>query len=299
MVKNRKVVGAFLVGSGLVVASYIASDFSLTPETQVATEIMYVKQDSQIEREFISVSDTNQDGIEDWREEFITEEPLILPVVASSSFAAPTTVTDIIGIQMFESLLYARGQGGTGMNEEEIVKRATEQFNQVNKDTIYEPRDILTIPSTPEAIRKYANTAANIVLNNNVANSEDELTILDRAMKSGSEAELQKLAPLANAYKNMRDQMLATPVPVELQKQHLDLINVYQALFTSINNMQFAFSDPVLALMRIQRYQDDAAGLANALKNMYLAIEPYASSFTVDDPAVVFVVFAPNYQENI
>ncbi len=300
MVKNRKILGAFLVGSGLVLISYIASDFSLKPEKAVAEDIMYVKADESIDREFIAVRDSDQNGIEDWQEEFISEEPLTLPAVSSSTFVAPTTVTDIIGVQMFESLLLAKGQGGAGgITEEEIIKRTTEQFNEINKDTLYTPRDVATIPTSPESVRQYANTAASIVLNNNVPNHENELAILDRAMKSGSETELKKLEPLAEAYKKMRDQMLATPVPSDISKQHLDLINVYQALYTSIHNMQFAFSDPVLALMRIQRYQDDAAGLANGFRNMYLAIEPYANTFTADDPAVIFVVFAPNYQENI
>ena len=94
----------------------------------------------------------------------------------------------------------------------------------------------------------------------------------------------------------MRDETLATPVPDEFAKQHLDLINVYQALYTSLTDMQLAFADPVVALLRIQRYQDDATGLANAFTNMYLAMEPHAALFSANDPAIVFVQFAPNYQ---
>jgi len=60
--------------------------------------------------------------------------------------------------------------------------------------------------------------------------------------------------------------------------------------------MQLVFSDPVVALMRVKRYQDDAIGLSLALQNIYNVVLPYASVFEPNDPAVLFVVFDPNYQ---
>lgn len=111
-----------------------------------------------------------------------------------------------------------------------------------------------------------------------------------------SEAELQKLLPLENMYRQMRDQALRTPVPQSLAKEHLDIVNVFNALHAGLRDVRSVYDDPVVALMRVKRYQDDATGLANSMRNLYLALEPNANLFTPDDPAVVLVAFAPNFQ---
>jgi len=115
-------------------------------------------------------------------------------------------------------------------------------------------------------------------------------------MQYENEDEIKRLVPHASMYKALRDEALATPVPQSLIKQHLDLINTYHALYKNISDMQMAFDDPMVSLMRIKRYQDDATGLGFALTNLFNALVPHASLFTQSDPAVVLVAFAPNLQ---
>ncbi len=300
MTKDRRIFGATLVGLGLVFGSYIVSDFSLSNVGADAPldDIMYVKTNTDIEREFITVADSDSNGIEDWREEFVTNAPLIVPATGTSSepYTPPSTVTELVGVQMFESFLLSQGQNNLGLTTESLIAETKSRLEKTNRDVLYTQREITTIPDSPAAIRQYANTMASIVINNNVPNYDSELTILDRAMRAGSEEELKKLQPLATMYERLRNESLQTPVPASLAKQHLDLINVYHALFMGLTEMQLAFSDPVVALMRLQRFPDDATGLFNGFRNMYLSIEPYASQFQKDDPALVFVVYAPNYQ---
>jgi hypothetical protein len=93
----------------------------------------------------------------------------------------------------------------------------------------------------------------------------------------------------------MRDATLAIPVPAFAAKQHLDLINTYHALYESISAMAISFEDPALTLIRMKRYQDDATGLDFALQNMYQSFEPYASLLGPDDPALLFVIFSPDF----
>jgi hypothetical protein len=111
-------------------------------------------------------------------------------------------------------------------------------------------------------------------------------------MDSHDPNELTKLDPIITAYKNMRDQTLATPVPQGFEKQHLDLINVYQAIFAGVSDMKLGFSDPVVALLRIKRYPDDARGLGNALTNLYRVLQPYLGTLQADEPAQIFSTFA-------
>ena len=132
-----------------------------------------------------------------------------------------------------------------------------------------------------------------ILINNNVANNEGELTILQRAMQAEDPTILAELQPLAAMYKNMRDQSLNTPVPEAFKKEHLDLVNVYHALYMNITGMEQDITDPTTALLRIKRYQDDATGLALSLRNMYNELIPYANLYTVEDPVTAFLPFGP------
>lgn len=294
MIKNPRVFGAFLLGFALVAAAYVISNFGESQSLPAGT--MYVTAAEVEPRVYIEVADKDDNGIEDWREEFVTIEPILLPVVSSTTkYDAPDTVTEQIGVQFFESIMRAKGQEGIGPTQAEVIESTAKRLEATAGDALFGTKDISVIPSSPEAIVTYANTIAQIILNNNVPDYENELDIINNALELQDAAELEKLEPLIAMYRNMRDQTLATPVPAPFVKEHLDLINVYQALFKSLDDMKLTFSDPVVALVRIQRYQDDATGLANALLNMYSVLVPNARLFMADDPAILFVNFAPNY----
>ncbi|PIW97331.1 hypothetical protein COZ82_00130 [Candidatus Kaiserbacteria bacterium CG_4_8_14_3_um_filter_38_9] len=295
MFGNKKVTGAFLIGFALIAGSYVVSNFGKNAEPITAN--IYTATTPLAPRIFIPIVDSDQNGVEDWREDFVSETPLIIDESTSTvPYEMPTSLTDQVGIQLFQSILEAKAMGKVGPSQTEIIQKAADQLRKTVKDVIYGPNNVTTIPLSPTAVRTYGNTMAQIILNNNQPDSENELTILDRAVKSEDPEELKKLNPLALMYKNLRDQSIATPVPEPFLKQHLDLINTYQALYKNLSDMQLVFSDPVVALMRVKRYQDDAIGLSLALQNIYNMVLPYASVFESNDPAVLFVVFDPNYQ---
>ena len=295
MFGNKKVTGSFLIGFALIAGSYVVSNFGKNAEPITAN--IYTATTPPAPRIFIPIVDSDQNGVEDWREDFVSETPLIIDESTSTvPYEMPTSLTDQVGIQLFKSILEAKTMGKVGPSQTEIVQKAADQLRKTVKDVIYGPNNVTTIPISPTAVRTYGNTMAQIILNNNQPDSENELTILDRAVKSEDPEELKKLNPLALMYKNLRDQSIATPVPEPFLKQHLDLINTYQALYKNLSDMQLVFSDPVVALMRVKRYQDDAIGLSLALQNIYNMVLPYASVFESNDPAVLFVVFDPNYQ---
>jgi hypothetical protein len=104
------------------------------------------------------------------------------------------------------------------------------------------------------------------------------------------------LKTIAKFYLNTRNSTTEIPVPRILVKEHLDLLNVYNAVYFGVDAMSKAENDPMLALVRTKRYQDDIDGLALALQNMYRSIEPYAAAFDRNDSAVLFVSFSPEIQ---
>jgi len=293
---NPRVFGSFLIGVALVGGAYIISNFGRPVSTHSNATATIAK--GVPERMYIPVVDADGNGIEDWREEFVLRESILLPTVLEDIvYEEPTTLTGQISQQFFESVLRTRMSGGIGPTEKDVVVRTADTVARLAvSDGLYNTPNITVIQTSNEAIRRYANAMGRSISDNDIKDYENEITIMQRAMQNEDQDEIKRLVPHASMYKTLRDEALATPVPKILMKEHLDLINTYHALYKNLSDMQLAFEDPMISLMRVKRYQDDATGLGNAMLNMYNALVPHASLFTADDPAVVFVAFSPNFQ---
>lgn len=293
---NRKVVGATFVGSALVLGALVLNNLeqNLAPVNVTEAPIQAINTNLP-DRAFIPVIDTNGDGVEDWREEFVVQAPIELPAASTTVvFEMPSTVTDQVGIQVFESLLKTKANVQFAQSNEAIVERTTDKISGLANDILYTTADIEVIPTDPVAIRRYVNMMGQSLMSNNVPDSQGELQIVYTALQTNDTAMLAQLDPLAAMYQKLRDEALATPVPERFAEDHLNLINAYHAMYQNINNFKLIFADPLVALLRVKRYQDDATALALILNSLYRNTTPFASLFTEDDPATVFIAFSTN-----
>jgi hypothetical protein len=286
---NQKVLGAFVVGIGLVAASYTYVNFGKPHSTY-----QIYQQEAASVRSAIPVSDTDNNGIEDWRDAFTTNEPVVIGT-PNASYTPPTTVTGQLGIGLFEDFVRAKNYGPFGKTQEEVVQNAVSELAKETEQTIYGLTDISIIEQWTDAdIKNYANVLGGSMLQTKSPEVADEITILIDIISNQKTQRVEELAYRASLYKRLRDDALATPVPKIFTKEHLDLINVYEALYQDIAAMQYSLSDPAVSLLRLRRYQDDVLGLELALQNMYTALEPHAAMFGVNDPATIFGTFNPN-----
>jgi hypothetical protein len=289
---NSKLVGAFVIGFALILGAYTLVNFgNQTPMTPAAV----VASDG-IPRVAIEVTDTDNNGIEDWRDEFVATRPIILDEV-DSDYNLPTTLTGQTSLAFFEDVLRAKNYGPFGQTPEEVVESTVDVLAQRAVDELYETKDIRVIENWTSAdIKNYANAMAGAIIRNDSPDSENEVAILQDIVRRGQIEKIPELQAIASVYKSIRDESLTIPVPQLFVKQHLDLINTYNALHVDIEAMTLSLDDPALALVRIKRYEDDALGLLLSLQNMYRALEPHSSLFGVNDAAVFFANFNPNIQ---
>jgi hypothetical protein len=299
---NKKIVGATLIGFCILFASYTISNFG-TPADNTAfnrqTNTASVATSNIAPRQPITVVDSNTDGIEDWREEFIASDVIEISQTpeGTSEYTEPDTVTEQVGIQLVESTLLARTAGPFGASSEEIVERTVNTLERVSSDKIFDTPDITIIPTTDSALYAYANAVMQVVIDNNLPNLDDEITLLDRYMNNQYDsANYEALTQKKLAYETMRNSTIGIPVPDLLVKEHLDLINSYHAIAQNITAMTNVTEDPLVVILRLKRYQDDATGLYLSFQNLFVALEPYARLFTIDDPAALLVNFSPNLQ---
>ncbi len=290
---NPKIIGATIIGFALVAGAYTVSSFG---KPRLPTQTANVQSTTPTQRVSISVTDNDNNGIEDWRDEFVTTAPVILNQDAST-YVPPDTLTGQMGINFMEGLIRSRGYGPFGSSDIEVIGNTVNNLVKETSNTLYDTSDIIIMREWDnQDIVNYANTAAATIYKHSVRDIEGEVLILQDYINTRDEGSLNELKTLVKVYEGYRDDTLKIPVPAFLAKEHLDLINTYHAIYTDIQAMTLALSDPAVSLLRLKRYQDDATGLAYALQNIYLALGPHASLFTIDDPATLFVLFSPNYQ---
>lgn len=290
---NPKILGSTVIGFALVAGAYTISHFGEPHRTYQPADIHSAVS---TERVAIAVADSNNDGIEDWQDEFITSKAVVLNQ-ASSTYTTPDTLTGQMSVGFMENIIRARGYGPFGSSDDEIIKNTIDVLSSETSNSLYDIPDIIIMDEWDDQdIVNYANTAAATLYRNSVPDLEGELEILHDIVTNNNVSRMAELQTLAEVYRGYKDDTLKIPVPKFLVKEHLDLINTYNAILFDIEGMTLAFDDPAVTLLRLKRYEDDATGLVYALQNMYRALEPYSNHFSVDDPAILFTAFSPDYQ---
>jgi hypothetical protein len=289
---NQKILGAIVIGVALIFGAYTIAHFGEPRRAQPAS----VGSATAPARAAITITDNNNNGIEDWRDAFVTTQPIIINQ-ATSTYTPPVTITGRTGIRFIEDALRAKASGPFARSQEEVVSNTVETLERQTRQELYDTTDISILENwTEEDVRLYANAMGSALLNNDVQVVESELEILNDALNNNKPERLKELQVFANIYKNVLRESLAIPVPSILVKEHLDLINTYSAMEKNLEGMMLSTEDPMVALLRIKRYEDDTLGLRLALQNMYRAIEPRSNLFTSQDPATYFANFNPNNQ---
>ncbi len=294
---NPKLIGSVLIGFAIVAAAYTIANFGQPSRPITGSQLGSAVSVSAPIRQAITVVDSNNNGIEDWREEFLTARPVVIPRDTESTYQPPETVTEQVGLQFFEDILRTRGFGPFAPTQDEIIEQTLASVEPFAFDQLIDTDNIILIEATDTTIYRYANDLMQIVIDNNLPNIPDEITLLQRLLRDQTdEVAAEQLAQKAAAYHRKRDMTINTPVPQFLAKEHLDLINSYNAIARNIDAMVTSLEDPLVTIFRIKRYEDDATGLFLSFRNLYVTLEPYAALFSVDDPAVLLVAFSPNLQ---
>ena len=284
---RNKVLVAFGVGGLLVLlALYLKLQ---TPPIE-SEESLAVVATSDAPRARIEITDSDGDGVPDWQEALQRSEPII--VEDATEPYEPETRTEQLAIDFFQDMMLSRNMGVVGQDPTELAEQAVAQISDLALDELYGVNDIvLSQDNSLPAVKAYSNQMATIVLEQEVStDSLSEVEILKQAFTLDQPEMLDELDPILAGYKDMIDRSLATPVPSNYAKEHLDLINVYNAIYNDILAMKEGFNDPALVVIRLRRYEEDANTLFVALLNLQKKVLLEGVTFTESDPAYRFIV---------
>lgn len=289
---SSRVKGAIMVGIALVAGAFVLSRYT-ADEAPAATEAVVADAPEFLTesplRRYIPTEDSNNDGIPDWQALLAETETIALPAT-STPFTEPETLTDRFALEFFESYVRNEGFGAFAQPPEDIVNQASDELIAETQDTLFSETDILIVNGTPADITAHANAVATIIDRARVpAGTPNELAIVEQAVATNDAALLSGLQVIVDNYDAIITGMQAVPVPQAMVKEHLDLLNAAQAVRNDIAAMQNLFVDPLTALLRLQRYQDDVLGLGTSMVNLFEGAAQQGASFRSGDP--VYAVY--------
>jgi hypothetical protein len=246
-------------------------------------------------RSYIETSDADGDGVPDWEEGFNDRifAAIATPTsTATTTYTGPSTFTGKFAEAFFEDYMQGKMNGADLTDPTKLVTGAVQAVEANTKSRTYSPSEIVVTADSEDALRAYGNLIGEILITYSTPNNENEGIILQRALEKNDPAELAPLTPILATYTDYIRYTLAVPVPASLAKEHLTLIDAYEAIRTDIEAMQVAFTDPLYSLARVKRYQDDASGLYYALQSIAAALTDADIFYAKDEPGSVLYLWS-------
>ncbi len=207
------------------------------------------------------------------------------------------SLTDLLSQQFFSDYLFLKEKDGgqiSQKSQEELIASfigATDNFEQINKG-LYLKSDIkIDLQETPESIKEYGNNLALIIKKYFDSIPETEMTIFAKAVKEEKENGLNKLEPIASAYRNTAKDMLSLKTPPSFSDSHLNLINYFNSIAKEIDAMQKSYGDPVQAVLALKQYQVDSVAAYQILRNLNNYFLHKKVVFENNEPAEFFKVY--------
>lgn len=234
------------------------------------------------------------------------EEPRFLKTEASQqstdkpSIAHQTfTDTDALAQQLVNAYFSAAKQTGGSLGDEDVNAIANSLAENINtfekRSDSYSISDIKISKNDDEpAIKEYGNNLALIIKKYFDPIPENEIQIFKKAVANKDAVELEKLEPLANAYRNTAREAFSLDVPLGFSGSHLTLINYFNDIAQDLNIMEKTFDDPIQSLIALKQYFADAKQANQVFHDLNSYFSSKKIVFGNNEPAEFFKI---NYLE--
>lgn len=291
--------GALVVGIGIILGALYMSNQSLTTNPTLSDTSLGAP-GTGLTRDPIAIHDTDSDGVADWEETLQETVFRFAPTPTSTSLFAPsatytppTTFTGKFSEAFLADYLDGKMAGQDFSDPASFVNSAVQSIDSSTRSTKHSRIELHIVDSNTENVFAYGNGVVAITdtYAKTIEHLENEMVILQKAIEGTDEEKLRELGPIVDAYANIIRDTLALPVPDIFANAHINLLNAYEAVYTDIYSMQFAFSDPLLTLARVRVYEDDMASFGFALKEIKTILDAQNILYTKEDPGSAFYVF--------
>lgn len=239
-------------------------------------------------------ADTDADGTDDGEEVVATRDPLkantapknqepndkIDPAIIAAQQKSETEFkelsdTEKIARTLFSQYIAAKGSGKVSDSDKEIILNTANSLIEESTIDKYTLSDLKILNSYgTSTIKDYGNKLGQAFFTGTSQEKvENELVIIDRAVKNVDESILNGLDPIIEGYSKTVDKILLISVPTDAVSIHLSLLNDLNNLKNSLKKIQLLFTDPARAINGMRSYQNASALLIKDvadIKNYFL-----------------------------
>ncbi len=249
------------------------------------------------ERNYIESTDSDGDGIKDWEENLGARFTEIVSSASSSvhtqtddTYTPPTTLTGKFSEAFFKDYLDGKIKGEDFSDPTKFIGNAISAIEKNTQSSRHSRLELTIVPTTFDAVNTYGNELPTI-MQKHTSYVENEVDVLQAALDIHDPAPLAQLTPVLAMYTKTIEEVLPMNVPEVLVEEHLAFLNACEALATDIRAFQVAFDDPLYALARLEKFNDDKKAFFYSLRDLSAAIKAEGVTYMNDEPGAFFYLF--------
>lgn len=185
----------------------------------------------------------------------------------------------------------AQGLGNDIPTQNQLVAQALSEFSY--EAASHTASELYTVPSSPETLRTYGNVVITTLQSNPNANATEALRVIGLAIDQDDRAHFAQLAAIRHAYGAVIDGLLAIPTPQTLTPLHLAIVNNFERVVRSLEDMESTPEDPLRGLAGLQNYQmalDEAQRLFTTIAQQ---LQQDAILFSKEEAGSAWSAFLP------
>ncbi len=204
--------------------------------------------------------------------------------------SAPPTETEKLGQDFFANYMLLKQNNL--LNDEKAVSSVIQKtldsidYNYVIPK-LYFSKDISTSKDNSlEEKKRYANTIASIIQTN--MPKDDPATIALQALEENDPERIEEVIMIAKKYNNILNELVKTPVPSDIERYHLSLINSFSSILYVTMGMSTVFTDPVRSIKSLTVYVSSFESLQQSVLNINAYFDSQKIIFSSNEPAYIF-----------
>ncbi len=291
---NKRIVWASILG---VVAVAFSIWYTATPSIIQDTKNAQEKREQIQEKQRALALDSDNDGLKDWEELLAGTDPKNpdsdgdgvsdfesvqnMRVKEAKDDDSPTAaveeskntnLTEQTARKIFGA--YMRAKLSDTYNKDsfsQVIGNVTKDvFNSTKREDPYSTNDIKAITkATKSNVVKYR-AASDKAMASVMQIQEYELSTYARAIENDDEKEYAKLTSAANAYKVAVANLLVVPVPSDILKEHVELLNALDSFADTLTDMGAKTGDAILSHVHTRNFIDKEERLNDVFKSLYI-----------------------------
>ena len=262
---SKNIIAVIIICSSIVFSTWFLS--------RNMTKIVPVETNSAIS---ISDNTPKPEGWDDWKNILVGVNQETTTILTSQNtatvYSGEGTITDQMAKDFFAQYLILK-QGGNEVTAEQTSKIVENTLSspEYTKTTgvQYTANNIHIIQQTDkQTAQNYLGDINQSLKTNSPKNTESELVILDKAVKSGKESDLAKLDPIIAGYRGIIVDLISINVPSDAVNLHLNFLNTISNITANIEAMRQTFSDPVRSFAGVSQYKIHALDLVTSMEKL-------------------------------